>query len=188
MVTSPWDRCFFFSSSWGWCQKISGVCCASSRSDWSKIEGGWQILTSEFRFLNTFEGEDRGEDRQHHFEILFFQSLSLRTWVASVSIHECKRRKEFDYVWSGGGVYLFLDCLSIPLHLQSMTRPLANVGVHSYIVIADKWVQCREVHWQWFGRDSNDASFYLFHIFTIPFKFAGRWPPFSFKLISHHVV
>ena len=38
----------------------------------------------------------------------------------------------------GGGVYLFLDCLSIPLHLQSMTRPLTNVGVHSYIVIADK--------------------------------------------------
>ena len=119
---------FFFSSSWGWCQKFSGICGASSRSDWSKADDGKILLVSSD--FNTFAAS--------FCHILFFHCeheslLSVSTSASGAT----------SMIMCGSGVcvpfyYVFLDCLWIPLRLQSMTTfkegdQFANVGVHSCI-------------------------------------------------------
>ena len=95
---------FFFSSSWGWCQKFSGICGASSRSDWSKADDGKLLLVSSD--FNTFAGEDR----QHHFVIYYFFTANMNRFCQYPRVQAAQR------VWLcvvPGCVFHFIMCFWI---------------------------------------------------------------------------
>ena len=67
-------------------------------------------------------------------------SVSLRTWISSLRIHECLRLKTARIVFPGCVssifcLWLFLNSLPSPVNGYSEGRwPMANVGVYSYII------------------------------------------------------
>ena len=66
-------------------------------------------------------------------------SVSLRTWIASLAIHECLRRNQTVVILPGCVfiiicIWLSVNSLSSPVNGYSEgRRPMPNVGVHSYI-------------------------------------------------------
>ena len=107
-------------------------------------------------------------------------SVSLRTWIASLTIHECLRRNETWNIFPGCVSIIFcfwlsVNSLSSPANGYSERRwPMANVGVHSYI--STKKLQasfcilwlckyCILSHMQRWYHWATFCSFFFFSIF-----------------------
>ena len=125
MVTFPWDQSLFHPG--GLVSIWLGLRCQFC-GDWSSQRIASQSLTGECD-SNAFIAE------MH----ILLSSVSLRTWIVPLWIHECLRSKKARMVilWCVSIFFaseISVNSFSSPVNGNSERRwPKANVGVHSYI-------------------------------------------------------